>query len=356
VNTIGIKTRNAMMGLAIGDALGWSAMYHRSFLLPPWTRRLRRDIEAESENSGTIGQTLPFSLNRDSSAFLLGPTDDSEWAAFTASLLLENRGTIIPDTLVRKWKELAETQDFLRGKASVKGALKNLSMGLLPPVTGHDHPGYYDDAAVGRAVPIGVACVGNPYEAARLANLEASVTNAEDGIYAAEAMSVAVALACSGSSLREVIDASVRQLPVGSWIRRNVDSVLSRAVKSASLVSAVAELSEHVVNREYNSGTAAPETFAMTLGVVQLTDGDFEKGVTASTLVAKTADSLPAFVGAISAALSDNPVTTPYWEERLSVLHGICIPSYKGKSFLGIVNGLASMAEATFISQKRQDR
>ena len=354
MNTIGIKTRNAMMGLAIGDALGWSAMYHRSFLLPPWTRRLRRDIEADSENSGTIGQALPFSLNRDSSVFLPGPTDDSEWAAFTGSLLLENNGSVTSDMLVRKWKELAETPDLLRAKASVKGALKNLSLGLLPPVTGHDNPAYYDDAAVSRAVPIGVAYAGNPNEAARLANLEASVTNAEDGIYAAQAMSVAIALACSGSSLREVIDSSVRQLPAGSWIRRNVDLVLSRTLKSASLVSAVAELSEHVVNREYNSGTAAPETFAMALGVLQLTDGDFERGVTASALVAKTADSLPAFVGAISAALCDNPVTTPYWDERLSVLHGICIPSNKGKSFLTIVNGLALMAESRFVSQKSQ--
>jgi ADP-ribosylglycohydrolase len=352
MKAVGTKARNAMMGLAIGDALGWNAMYHRSLLLPPWTRRLRRDIEAESENSGLIGQGLPFSLNRDSSVFLPGPTDDAEWAAFTGSLLLEGNGTLTADGLIDKWKELAESHDLIRGKTSVKGALKNLGMGLLPPITGHDHPGYYDDAAVGRAVPIGVVCTGNPDDAARLANLEASVTNAEDGIYAAQAMAVAITLACSGGSLKKVIDASVGQLPAGSWIRRNVDSVLARTARNSSLVSAIAELSEQVVNREYNSASAAPETFAMALGVLQLTDGDFERGVMASTLVAKTADSLPAFVGAISAALSDSLVTTPYWEERLTMLHGICIPSFKGKSFLNIVNGLASMAEARFASQK----
>jgi len=352
MNAIGIRTRNAMMGLAIGDAIGWNAMYHRSFLLPPWTRRLRRDIEAESEDSGTIGQALPFSLNRDSSGFLLGPTDDSEWTAFTALMLLENNGTVNAETLVRNWKELAERNDHLRGKASVQGALKNLGMGLVPPVTGHDNAGYFDDAAVSRSVPIGVICAGNPSEAARITNLEASVTNAEDGVEAAKAMSVAIALACSGSSLKEVIEASVGQLPAGSWIRRNVDVVLSRGAKRNSLVSTVAELSELIVNREHNNGSAAAETFAMALGIVQLAGGDFEKGVSASTLVAKTADSVPAFVGAISAALSDVPVATPYWEERLSVLHGICIPSYKGKSFLNIVNDLASLAEAKFVSQK----
>ena len=355
MNAIGIKTRNAMMGLAIGDAIGWNAMHHRSFLLPPWTRRLRRDIEAESEKSGTIGQALPFSLNCDSTGFLLGPTDDSEWAAFTASLLIESNGTITPDALVRYWKELAEGNDLLRGKASVRGALKNLSLGLVPPVTGHDNPGYFDDAAVSRAVPIGVMCVGNPEEAARITNLEASATNADDGIEAAKAMSVAISLACSGSSLREVIEASVRQLPSGSWIRRNADVVLSHAAQSDSLLSEVAELSELIVNREHNNGSAAAETFALALGIVQLAGGDFEKGVSASTLVAKTADSVPAFVGAMCAALADVPVATPYWEERLSTLRGICIPSYKGKSFLNIVNDLATIAESKFVSRKHHD-
>jgi ADP-ribosylglycohydrolase len=352
MNAIGIKTRNAMMGLAIGDAIGWNAMHHRSFLLPPWTRRVRRDIEAEAEKSGTIGQALPFSLNRNSAEFLLGPTDDSEWAAFTALVLMENNGSVTIDMLVKYWKELAEQNSFLRGKASVQGALKNLSLDLVPPVTGHDNAGYFDDAAVSRAVPIGVMCVGNPHEAARITKLEASVTNAEDGVEAAKAMSVAIALACSGSSLKEVVEASVRELPSGSWIRRNVDVVLLHAANSSSLVSAVAELSELIVNREHNNGSAAAETFAMALGVVQLAGGDFERGVSASTLVAKTADSLPAFVGAISAALSDVPVTTPFWEERLSMLHGICIPSYKGKSFLNIVNDLATMAESKFVSRK----
>ena len=355
MNAIGIKTRNAMMGLAIGDAIGWNAMHHRSFLLPPWTRRLRRDIEAESETSGTIGQALPFSLNRDSAGFLLSPTDDSEWAAFTASLLMENNGTVTVDMLVKYWKELTRENSFLRGKASIQGALKNLGMGLVPPVTGHDNAGYFDDAAVSRAVPIGVMCVGNPSEAARITNLEASVTNAEDGVEAARAMSVAIALACSGSSTKEVIEASVCELSAGSWIRRNVDVVLSHAANSSSLVSAVAELSELIVNREHNNGSAAAETFAMALGIVQLAGGDFEKGVSASTLVAKTADSVPAFVGAISAALSDFPVTTPFWEERLSVLHGVCIPSYKGKSFLNIVNDLAMMAESKFVSRPHHD-
>jgi ADP-ribosylglycohydrolase len=355
MSKIGVRCRNAMMGLAIGDAVGWSATYHRSFLLPPWTRRLRRDIEAEAENSGTIGQAIPFSLNRDSSVFLPGPTDDSEWAAFTATFLLEYSSTIIPDLLVAYWKKLAETNDFIRGKVSVKGALKNLGMGLVPPVTGHDNPGYCDDAAVSRAVPIGVICAGNPEEAARLTTLEASVTNAEDGIHAAKGMSVAIACACSGGSWSEVIDASVGQLPEGSWIRRNVDLALSQTTNNGSLVSTVSELSERVVNREHNSGSAAPETFAMALGIIQLTRGDFEKALTASTLVAKTADSLPAFVGAISGALSDNAVATPYWEERLSVLHGICIPSYRGKKFLELVNQLASMAESRFVTRKHQD-
>jgi len=39
---------NAMMGLATGDAISWPSLYHRSYLLPFWTRRIRREIDCES--------------------------------------------------------------------------------------------------------------------------------------------------------------------------------------------------------------------------------------------------------------------------------------------------------------------
>ena len=48
------RKQNAMIGLAIGDAIGWTSMFHRSFLLPPWTRRKRREIDMTSETENVI--------------------------------------------------------------------------------------------------------------------------------------------------------------------------------------------------------------------------------------------------------------------------------------------------------------
>ena len=62
MNELKIRARNAMIGLAIGDAISWSAMFHRSYLLPPWTRRIRREIDASSEATNVILQPTPFRM------------------------------------------------------------------------------------------------------------------------------------------------------------------------------------------------------------------------------------------------------------------------------------------------------
>lgn len=346
------RAKNALLGLAIGDAVGWSAMYHRALLLPPWTRRVRRTIEASCENDGVLAQAYPFSLNRDASVFLPGPTDDTEWAAFSASLLLESNGASMRDVTLNAWKKLANGSDLVRGKASVHAALKNLRKGLLPPQTGHDNPSYFDDGAVTRAVPIGIANAGNPDAAARAAQYDASITNGEDGVYAAKAMAVAVALACVGAHYDEVLRTALSQFPGGSWIDRNAGAIRTLTSRGSSLSSSVVELSEQLVNREYNSGSVAPETFVMALGILKLTEGNFEEGLMASTLVPKCAESVPAFVGAIAGALASTPVATLYWIQRLSVLKGICIPGYKDKDFIKIVDELASKTAANADSKK----
>ena len=87
-----IRTKNSLLGLAAGDSLSWQALYHKSYNFPFWTRRLRREIDVESETIGIIKPNLPFSLNIPSEPFKISPTDDSEWAAFTTKQLIENSG------------------------------------------------------------------------------------------------------------------------------------------------------------------------------------------------------------------------------------------------------------------------
>lgn len=77
------RAKNAMIGLAIGDSISWTSMFHRSVLLPPWTRRIRREIDAASETTNVIVTPMPFSLNQPAKYFNISPTDETEWAAFS---------------------------------------------------------------------------------------------------------------------------------------------------------------------------------------------------------------------------------------------------------------------------------
>lgn len=171
------RARNAMLGLAIGDAMSWPAMFQRSYALPLWTRRIRREIDAAAETTHAIRSAMPFSLNRSAEAFALCGTDDTEWAAFTAQQLIQQRGKIEVNHLTRAWQELANSEQPVRGSLSVRGALHNLRRGKMPPHSGHDHPHYFDDAAVTRAVSIGAAYAGQPHAAAALAKHDAQITN-----------------------------------------------------------------------------------------------------------------------------------------------------------------------------------
>ena len=332
-----------MLGLAMGDALSWPGMFHRSRLLPPWTRRIRREIDAASETSNVLALAMPFSLNQPGELFDIGPTDDSEWAAFTANILLKGDGGF-DRVLHKEWLVLANSSENIKGSVSTQAALKNLRKGLLPPQSGKENPHYFDDGAVARAVPIGVFNAGNPEKAAQMAALDASVTNAEDGVWAAQAMAVAISLACTGKNADEIFGAALEFLPQSSLVRRKVDEAFALVDDRFSLFSILPKLQNTVVNREYSYGNAAPETLALAFVIAKVAGHDFERAITVATSFAKTADSLPATVGALVGAMSTGVIASEVWLAAISTLKGICIPSLAGADFLRLTNQLVDAA------------
>ncbi len=338
------RARNALLGLALGDAMSWPAMFQRSYALPFWTRRIRREIDAAEETTHAIRPALPFSLNRSAATFALCGADDTEWAAFTAQQLVQQRGKLEASQLVQAWQALAKSEQPVRGSLSVQAALHNLRRGKMPPHTGHDHPHYFDDAAVARAVPIGAAYAGQPHAAAALAASEAQLTNSEDGVWAAQAMAAAISCACAGKNVEAIISTAQSYLPHDSWIERTVHEALALCDEKKSLLENLPRLHEAVSNRVYSYGTAAPETFALALAVFKLTHGDFEAAVFMANSFAKNADSVPAFVGALCGAMSDEGNFFPAWQSQLKHLRGICIPALAGVDYLALAEQLATLA------------
>lgn len=337
------RKRNAMFGLAIGDALSWPAMFHRSHLLPLWTRKIRRELDAAAEDTNAIALSLPFSLNCQAEAFALGPADDTEWAACTIMNLVQQRGEFNREEVLVAWQRLAGASN-IRGSIGTLSALANLKKAKLPPHSGHDHPHYFDDGAVARAVPIGILCAGNPARAAAAAEIDAQITNAEDGLWAAQAMAAGISAACGGGSLESVLHHALSQLPGESWIQRTVTEALSLCDDRKPVLEAIPLLSAAIINREYNYGNAAPETLALTLTIVKLTQGRFENAVMLAAAFAKTADSVPAFAGALCGALTDHDILTPSWRVSLQKLRGICIPALADLNFIELVERLAGLA------------
>ncbi|MGW9366710.1 ADP-ribosylglycohydrolase family protein, partial [Streptomyces albidoflavus] len=81
-----------LLGLAAGDAAGWPAARHRAARMPRWTRRLTRELDTFAEENATTTLPVPIALNQPPEPLRLGPSDDAEWAAFTALTLVAGRG------------------------------------------------------------------------------------------------------------------------------------------------------------------------------------------------------------------------------------------------------------------------
>jgi ADP-ribosylglycohydrolase len=341
------RARHAMIGLAIGDAMSWTAMFHRSYLLPSWTRRKRREIDSTSESENVILSPMPFSLNQPAQHFDISPTDRTEWAAFSAGILLgmRNSPSSYQQTVLKEWIKLAQSSEPIRGGVSTQAALHNLREGIRPPQSGKENPHYFDDGAMSRAVPIGIICAGQSNEAARLAEIDASVTNSEDGIWAAQAIAVSISLICSGKNISDSIDIAHQYLPESSWIKRTVDEALKITENSKSIFSVLPELHNNIVNHEYSYGNVAPETLALTFAIARLHENNFETAVMTALGFAKSGEFLPAMVGALVGAMNYTEIVSKSWLSAIRSLKGICIPSLAGMDYLLLAEQLSNLAD-----------
>jgi ADP-ribosylglycohydrolase len=220
--------------------------------------------------------------------------------------------------------------DELHTSFSERAAIENLRRGLLPPVTGNDNPLHYEDSAVARAIPIGLYCAGRADEASALAELDAQITQAEDGIYAARGMASAIALLADGATPSVAAARARAEFPAGTWIAHG--DTIARACRdeAASPEDVALLLSQKLINTVYSYGSAAPETFPAALVLFEKCDGDLLRATAAANMIAKSADSLPAMVGALSGAAQGEGAVPVVWRAALDECRGYCLPFLAG--------------------------
>lgn len=321
------RAYGALLGLAYGDAISFPAMFHRTFQFPDKRREFIWRTNRDLMRQRVIRLTLPFTHRLAPEILEPFPTDDTEYAVFTAQTLCAAQGEPTLAHFVRAWQTqiLPIADQVLTGFAE-RAAIDNLRRGLQPPATGNDNPQHYDDSACPRAVAIGIFCAGQPERAAQLAALEAQITNAEDGILAAQAMATAVAQLVAGGELIVALQLARQHFPTGSWIAQG-DQVAQQCLAEASgAQDLLLALSTRLINTVYSYGNGAPETLPAAFALVTACRGDLQQAVLLANALPKAADSLPALVGALCGALQGAASLSERWQQQLNRCRGLCLP------------------------------
>ncbi|MFF0449466.1 ADP-ribosylglycohydrolase family protein [Streptomyces sp. NPDC004609] len=367
-----------LLGLAAGDAAGWPAARHRAARMPEWTRRLTRELDTFAEQNATTTLPVPIALNQPPEPLRLGPSDDAEWAAFTAETVLTASGGLFaglaPETRLRAavdlaWNSLAgevaaaaarapEVESAvlpLRARISVRAGLGNLATGLRPPATGHDNPHYFDDAACVRAVVLAVVHPGDPDAAAALAEFDARYTQDGDGVHGARAMAAAVAAALGGGGVDEAVEAALAQLPQSTEIGRNARHAVALARDAEAAFDLVPLLEHQIVDHVYSYGIAAAETVPVALAVATAARGRVAEAVPTAVCLSRVADSAPALAGALTGALGGGESIPAGWRDACRTLAGCALPRLAGTDLVELAGLLTHMELTAPGGQFRHD-
>ncbi|WP_256964428.1 ADP-ribosylglycohydrolase family protein [Streptomyces griseiscabiei] len=161
------RARGAMLGLAVGDALGAPA-----------------ENMKPSEIRARWGRITGYVAENPSG------TDDTEYAIFSG-LLLARHGSALTvahvETAWHQWIADLDEGPFRGAGFSERGTLENLRRGLAAPISAQHRHAWSDGLAM-RAAPFGVFAAGRPAEAARLVAVDGSVSHDGEGIYGGQAV------------------------------------------------------------------------------------------------------------------------------------------------------------------------
>jgi len=335
------KAYGSMLGLAIGDSLGFPAMYHRTSVLPTRRRNRLWDFSKQTDEYRINKFSLPFTHAMDESILDFSGTDDTEFAIISALTLIDSED-FSEEEFFEQWKKLVVNHEAeIWSGISERASIDNIKKGLTTPASGNDNPHHFDDGAVARAVPIGIKFHGQPDQAAMITEKMASITNAADGVCAAKAMAASIAVAIEGAQVHDIVQEGLKHVPENTWLKRKIEQAFSilESVGNNGF-AAIPLLNQHIVNSIYNYGNIAPETLAAAYAIFSAAEGDFEKGIQLSLMLPKQADSMPAMVGALSGAVHGMEKIPQTWMDSVDTLKGFSIPHLKGRTISETVKSL----------------
>lgn len=310
------KAVGAICGLAIGDSLG--------------------DAARMQENRANYGITTDFSKGA------VWSTDDTEFALLTAQTLIGCGGKLTSDAVVDAWmKNVAVQDEFRRGGDSEVEAANNLRRGIRPPQSGKFNTYHLSDGSAMRIAPVGIICAGDPVAAAAMAEIDASVSHYNDGIWGAQAVAAAVAVAMVNGTIDEIIAAAMDCIPSDSWLYANMTAAFEIVEKAGfDILECWMPLHDRLRTTKWaTTAEAIPSAFAC----LRLANDSFKKGVTLAANFARDADTIGAVAGAILGAKYGLDGIPAAWVEKTRYPSGTCLQFTKGIDLKKIGEDLAAL-------------
>lgn len=317
------RARGSFLGLAVGDALGGPT-----------------EGKTPEQIYNLWGRVTDFLTEEQ------GGSDDTEYALFSAKLLVEKKLELNYDAVSEAWrKNIIKAGNAYKGAGfSEIMAINNLLKGLNAPQSGmHLHS--WSDGLAMRAAPFGIACAGKPKLAAKLAGIDGSVSHSGEGIYGGQAVAAAVAAAMAGASIDEIIDSALKVIPKDSWTYSAILRGVEIGTESTDVWSAIEPLHKDLVCSYYFWTDVAPEAVGLAFGLITAAKGNYTDAVLGAVNIGRDTDTIAAITGGISGAMHGVSVIPENWIKRITVSRGICINAVKGMKIIDAADELALLSQ-----------
>lgn len=320
------RAKGCLAGLAIGDALG-------------------RPVEGFSINEieSQFGEITEF-IDDD-----IQGTDDTEFAILTASTLLEFGLAATSVDFAHSWRVrvLPQSEALVGAGFSELSTVRNLRLGLMPPVSGM-HSASWSDGLAMRIAPIGIAASHDYALVVRLAKSDGAVSNAGEGIWGGVAVALAVSLAMNNVPTEEIFNFVKQSIPAETWLSRNLSKIekinLERAEKTDQQLRH--ELIEQIAIREFPFPELAPEAVALALGSLLLAQDSFEGTLLFAVNLGRDTDTIAAICGAIVGAKVGFSNIPARWTNQLKPATGSCLKFAAGIDLVSLAPKLLGLASA----------
>jgi ADP-ribosylglycohydrolase len=328
------RARGALLGLAIGDAMGAPTEGMTLPAIREQWGRVRGFLDDEAAG-----------------------TDDTEYAVLCARGVLKAGSGLTSQDVADTWLEALRTQraGFNRAGFSEMIAIANLHDGMRPPASGQRNAETWSDGAAMRVAPIGVYAAGDAALARRMALADAQVSHSRDGIYCAQAIAAGVAVAMVEDAPDPVLDAMLEALPVDSWSYRLACRALDIASEGPSVEVVEERLFEAIPLRHYMWADVAPEALALCMGLLctnDVTPSVIESGVN----IGRDSDTIAAMAGAVAGALHGASAFDPAHIEQVRSVSGQCIESTAGTDLIELADALAERSARDKATHDRTGR